>query len=352
MLAELDPARLEDFARRLASQACNRLDQQTVWTAFAAAFPGRPQGVEERRWLRAALEELAARGLLRLPSVQGRRWDKTLGVAIPTSLDLVRQARVASTGAWRAFPWHPRLQWVTDLGYLTPEQETFLYRVHRGLVEGWFQTLAPFKYRSLQLTGQEKKLYSFLGTKLFDPSRLTTDLLGCSAEIVPLAWEAVSNKPALVIFENAGPFAVARTVLAKMSDPPYGIVGYGGGTRFERSVAHLLTIGRRVEQIEYVGDLDWDGLRIAVAGQSAAHVAGLPGIRPARSIHRAMLAAASRFGNPHGWPAPIDSRPDPQLVHFLPQDVRGEALHILQAGHRIPEEVLGPVELGAVWGSN
>jgi hypothetical protein len=45
MLAELDPTRLEDFARRLTSHPRNRVDQRTLWAAFAAAFP-----VDLRAW--------------------------------------------------------------------------------------------------------------------------------------------------------------------------------------------------------------------------------------------------------------------------------------------------------------
>ncbi len=135
-----------------------------------------------------------------------------------------------------------------------------------------------------------------------------------------------------------------------MSDPPYEMVGYGGGTRFELSVPHLLTIGRPVEHLEYVGDLDWDGLRIALAGQRAARLAGLDKFQPARSIHRVMVEAARRFGRPLGWPADNDTRPNSYLADFLPEDIGGDVLRILRAGNRIPEEVLGPEELVSAWG--
>ena len=350
---ELDPARLQDFARRLGEYPRRRIDQRALWTAFAGAFPGRPQGPEERRWLLSALEHLSADGLVRLPSPRGLRWDRTAGVAVPTSVDLIRDPAPVSTGQWRAFPWHPRLQWIADLPYVSVDQEQFLHRVHEGLVQGRFRTPAPLKYRSLQLTGNEKKLQRLMETKLFSPGRLDLNLLGCASEAAPLAWESISEKPRMIIFENAGSFAVARAVLTEMPDPPYGMVAYGAGAQFELSVCYLLTIRRPIERIEYVGDLDWHGLRIALAARRAAKEAGLPDIHPANGLHQAMIEASRRFGRPLGWPfrsSPGSKRkPDASLLDFLPDEIRSDVIAVLQAGNRIPEEVLGPDEFKNAW---
>jgi len=350
---ELDPARLTDFAHRLGEHPRRRIDQRVLWSAFAASFPGRPQGPEERRWLLAALEHLAAGGFVRLPSPRGYRWDRTVGVAIPTSVDLIRNSAPVPNGLWRTFPWHPRLQWIADLPYVSGDQEQFLRKVHEGLVQGWFCTPTPLKYRSLQLTGDEKKLRRMMKTKLFGPGHLDLELLGCAADVVPLAWESISESSSVIIFENAGPFVIARTVLTEMSEPPYGMVAYGGGAGFELSVRHLLTIRRPVERIDYVGDLDWDGLRIALGARNAAKKVGLPDIHPAEGLHQAMLEASRRFGRPLGWPflsLPDGRRkPEASLLAFLPDKIRSNVATILQAGNRIPEEVLGPEELRSVW---
>ena len=354
MSSELDRRRLDSFARRLASHPRRRVGRQALWAAFAAAFPGRPQGAEERRWFLAALKELSARGLVRLPSPRGKRWDSTLGVAAPASVDLLRKEPVARDRDWRTFPWHPRLQWIADLRNVTPHQERFLRRVHEGLVDEWFSRPAPLKYRSLQLTDDEKKLGSLRRTQLFGPGRLDLELLGCLPEVLPLAWESTSRaNSSIIVFENAGPFVVARGVLSGVPDPAYGMVAYGGGARVEAAIPHLLTIGRSVEQIHYVGDIDRNGLRIALAAADAARQCGLPPVEPAPGLHRAMLEARVRFDSPQGWPhhtaGGSAKDDDTDLVAFLPEDVRSEALAVLRAGCRIPEEVLGPDELGAVW---
>jgi len=117
------------------------------------------------------------------------------------------------------------------------------------------------KYRSLQLTGDEKRLATWMGTSLFGPGRLTLPLLGCLPDVLPLAWEAVGDGGRMVIFENAGPFVVARGVLAGMSDRPFDLVGYGAGGSIVASLGHLLTIEPRPTSIAYVGDLDRAGSR-------------------------------------------------------------------------------------------
>jgi hypothetical protein len=54
----------------------------------------------------------------------------------------------------------------------------------------------------------------------------------------------------MVIFENVGPFAVARRVLSELKARPYAC---GGGRSVLAALGH---IERRVESIHYVGELD------------------------------------------------------------------------------------------------
>lgn len=88
--------------------------------------------------------------------------------------------------------------------------------------------------------------------------------------------------------------------------------------------------------------------------RQAASRLGLPEVKPAPGLHRAMLEASRRFAHPRGWPDPGRSeevREDAGfLAHFVPAPEREEVRRILEAGNRIPEEVLGPDELLAVWG--
>lgn len=353
MPSELDPRRLETFRRALAAHPKTRVAQRALWSLFATAFPGRPQGVGEREWLHAALVELANEGFLRLPAARGRRWDRTMGVAVPISVDLVRARASPSQKTWRGYPWHPRLSWITDLTSMNTEQERFLLRVHGGFVDDRFVRRVPIKYRSLELTGDEKKLERLAASQLFGPSRLTLEQLGCFPDVLPMAWEEVSPAPSIIIFENAGAFTAAHAVLRTLRNPPYGRIGYGGGAAIEDAIRYVSCIEPRVDRIAYVGDLDRDGLRIANAAARVARSAALPAVTPAAGLHRAMLTAGERFGSANGWPHASARRGaasnDAELVGWLPADVRDAVRAILAAGRRIPEEVLGPDELGAAW---
>jgi hypothetical protein len=105
-----------------------------------------------------------------------------------------------------------------------------------------------------------------------------------------------------------------------------------------------------LETIEYVGDLDHEGMQLATAANRAAIAAGLPAIAPTAAMNRAMLACAERFGHPLGWRCRSFRRKlDWVVVHFLPLELRTSVRAVIESGRRIPEEMLGPDELAAVW---
>jgi len=350
---EPDPARVADFERRLLASPRRRIDREQLWRAFADAFPGRPDGREARRWLCRALEVIAERGVIALPAPSGRRWDRSLGVPVPTSIDLCAAKEERKALEWRRFPWHARLSWIADLDRLTPAQERFLRGVHEGLVQGWFERPAPLRHRSLQLTGDEKGLERLLRTRLFAPGRLDLGMLGCAPEIPPLAWETTGDAPRAIVLENAGPFAMARDVLRALERSPYGVVVWGGGARFEASLAYLRTIGRAFDRIDYLGDIDVDGLRIATAAIARARQLGLPPIRPAPRLHEAMLEASARLGHPSGWKRRTGRKRSATALEswleFLPGPIRARVREMVLDDRRVPEEVLGPEDLERLW---
>lgn len=348
---ELDERRLDQFERGLLAGTAVRVGAQDLWRALAKVFPHRTSGPAERRLLLDALRSIEARGSIRLPPERGTRWERSMDPAVPSSVDIVRDQAVPSGYPWRTFPWHPNLHWVGQCRNLSTQQVEFLRRVHDGFVNGMFQEPAPLKYRSLQLTGDEKMLASIATTSLFGSPRLTLELLACLPDALPLAWEAVGDGGRMVIFENADPFAVARRVLVEMKARPYDLIAYGGGRGILAALGHVRTIERSVESIRYVGDLDHAGLDIAWAARRRAKELGLPAVMPAGELHRQMLLSAESFGHPQGWPAQerFAEGDRTRILDFLLPEVRGPIGVILKAGRRIPEEVLGPAELRRAW---
>jgi hypothetical protein len=344
---------LQEFLHRLASVRGTRLESRLLWEYFRDAFPYRPGGAENRRWLLMALQEAVDQGIIRLPSLRGNCWDRTVEPPLPTIVWKIQPHKIQRDESWREYPWLPQLAWVSQMATLSQEYELFLKRVQQALREGELQRLAPMKYRSLQLTGNEKRLGELIHTPLFQPGRLSLALLGCVPDVPPLALEEMRESHVALVFENAAAFRTASQVLKQYQHPPYGMLGFGGGRGFERSILHFQFIERHISRIEYVGDLDRPGLHIARGAERLAQREGLPPVLPARGLHRAMLASIRQFGYPEGLEyQDRERRNDPddeELVSWLPEDVRLECLTIIRAGKRIPEEVLGPDELQRVW---
>jgi hypothetical protein len=337
---------LARFVATLRAGPQRRIDWKGLWRAFADAFPKRPHGPEEREWLLGAIQHAVEQGVITLPSLRGKLWDRTQNPALPLAVSRVVAPVPTRDQSWRRFPWHRQLAWVSSLPVLSEEHEAFLLRVHEGLRDRAFAVEAPLRYRSLQLTGQEKRLGDLMKTSLFGPGRLSKRLLGCMREAIPFAWEETGGggRRALVL-ENAGPFHVALRYLAE-NKSPYGVVIYGGGGVFKRSVRYLAELPVAVEAVDYVGDIDWDGLDIASHAQRVAAERGLPPVSAATTFHGVMIATAGRMGHPNGWPSPKVQRQRPDALGFLEPGIRSGVEGLVARGHRIPEETLGPAEIG------
>lgn len=339
--ADLDARQLQKFEAQLRSHARLRVPLDTIWRIFARSFPNRPPGAGERAWLLRCLEFAAEDGVIRLPPPTGTRWERAGGTPrLPTSVDRVRtEAAADEVRAWKSRAWHPRLLWVLDLSWISPRQEEFLDRVHQGLVEDSFSSPAPFRHRSLELTGSEKGLEPLLGTQLFGEGRLSLEMLGVEREVLPFAWERVGAGPLALALENASPFQVARRqALATRSS--IGMVIYGAGAAFRSSVLHLGLLEEPPEAVLYVGDLDDEGMAIPQDAAVLAREKRLPPILPATAFHEAMLDAAAALGYPDGWPCAGSA--ECGALSFLETAVAPRVRGIIESGGRIPEEVLGP----------
>lgn len=335
-----DAARLKRFRDRLRGGQRRTVPQETLWTAFVAVYDDLPSGPERRTWLMAVLEELALRGDIRLPVRHGTRWDRTSIVALPMAISIMApQSSVDPRMQWRQFPWHPNLQWVFQLRSLSPDQFVFLKRVNEGLVEGWFEQQECFKYRSLQLTGDEKRLETLLKGTLFGPGCLTLEMLGCLPEALPLAVEQLSSNPRMLVFENAAPFMLARSILARTTRPRVGRLAWGAGTQILKAVRYLSTIRPQATEILYVGDLDAAGVKIAADLQRTSTM--VP-VRPATQFHQAMIESAARLGADDGWPVK-DEQPcnvSDSVIGFLEPEIQRKVATMIMRRRRIPEEVL------------
>lgn len=339
--------RITQFLRRLRAAKRRRIGLPRIWGAYRAVCGDESSGVEARVELRELLDHLCQAGDCILPSERGAGWDRTSTVALPRWVTIPATDPKTDDRSWRSFPWHPALAWVTRLATLPADHEAFLMQLQRTIVEGRLQARAPFKYRSLQLTGDEKRLEGLMATQLFGPNRLSLDLLNCDGLGLPLAHERVGAEPKMVIFENAGSFLVARRVLAQAVEAPYGIVAYGAGNQILRCVEYLTEIGG-LTAIDYVGDLDAKGIDIGATFADRVRASTGLAIMPATAIHLAMLDAAEELGFPDGWPT-ASSHQTSRACDWLSPQCADIVDRIISAGRRIPEEVVHDGHYRSIW---
>ena len=350
------------FLQQLAAAPRQRIALEQLWQILAVACPVRPQGSRDREWLLTMLAAAHEAGQVRLPAESGPHWDRTQQPILPAWVERVA-TRVARPRPWRTVAWHPALAWVASLDALAPRDQVMLERLNTVLRHGGYQELVPRTLRSLELTGDEKRLTEMGGSALFRADRLTWALLGCQPDVHPMAWERVGSGGRVLVVENHETFVlvtrlldqhrVTRTSTNRTSSVPYDVIAYGNGLTAPVSIGWLTRLTPAPTALHYLGDLDRFGLDIALATQNAANAYGLPVLEPAPGLHARMLARAAELDHPIGWPRVLSRRParsDDDLVAFLPPALQEGVRNLLVADHRIPEEVLAPADWRSLLG--
>lgn len=307
-----------------------RIDRAGLWRAFTEAVPSAHGSVDARRLLAEAIAELAAAGEL-VPSQAADDGTPPL----PRSVKLTRPAAAsdragsAGTGAvgtGAAEPWHPEL--AAAAGVRAPSETVRL--VNRWLFAGGTRAeVVPLRERALEITGDEKAFDAGL------PAPLTPEILRAVRVRLPLHREPVGEGPVLLVVENAD--TVHSLVRALRDDPgPVGAVAWGAGTAFTSSVLSLAAAPPVA--IRYFGDLDAAGLRIPARASVLGEAEGLPPVRPATGLYRALLE--------HGRPAPAGAA-DHSDVDWLEPAQRGPVRDLFAAGQRLAQEAVGRRVLAA-----
>ncbi len=272
-----------------------------VLTAWAAACPERSLEGDRFAALVAALDELAATGMVELPARPS--WDRTVVPALPRFVRLPAARRRRPGRPWRDHPWCAELSWASGLVALSEEGFAALAAVNRWLAgPGRGAAVAPVQVRSLEIFGDEKRLLALASTSLFAPGRLSLDLLAARRYPPPIAHERVGAGGVWLVVENADSFWL--TVDAARRSEAVDVVAWGAGRAVAQSLLSLAERPDPVERILYWGDVDPDGVDIATAAAAAAATVGLPPVEPAAALWRA-TACRPRQGEGEilGWPS-------------------------------------------------
>ncbi|MBO4236613.1 MULTISPECIES: DUF2399 domain-containing protein [Pseudonocardia] len=305
----------ERLAELLAASGRTRIPRSAVRAAFLQADPTMVGSVDARRNLAGVLAELAAAGVL---EPTGRTDD---GVPpLPNSVRLVRPRTDAAPAADRG-PWHPALAGAADLrrpSRVLLQVNDWLFAHASRAVE------VPLRERALEITGDEKAFDGPL------PGGLTPEVLRARRVVPPLHRERLpGGGPVLLVVENADTLDSLRRALAP--DPgPVGGLAWGAGNAFTASVLALRDDPPAA--VRYFGDVDAAGLRIPRAASDLAAAHGLPPVRPATGLYRALLR--------HGRPASARTV-DHSDVEWLDAGLRGPVRDLFAAGARLAQEAVG-----------
>ena len=317
-----------------------------VWQAFDECH--RHILPERRRHVLAdALSGLAENDKIKLPVPKSPNWDRTETPPLPTQIVLTIEAK-RSEQPWRVHTWHPSLAWVSRERTLSPAQFEFLQRVNNGLYGNKFQEVVTKKYRSLTLTGHEKRLDSLERTNLFAPDRLTPELLGYEEIPSPLRHHRIRPGGRWLVFENEELYGlVVKASVAQgghLPNFPWDAVACGHGHKSTTALKWFVALAEEVKEIEYIGDIDKAGLNILDIFKRTSVSLGLPEVQPAESLVQEMQAEASRLGWQNGLQQQgVQAVPNDQAeaaAQSLPEAHRAWAVNMLTGGRRVPEEIL------------
>jgi hypothetical protein len=304
---------------------------------LAAADPASVGDPRARQHLLEALQGLADAGELTLPARRRGNWDERSDPPLPAWVNRPSRPKPAPRPPSRVWP--AVLEPAAALAR-RPDELALLEAIARWLREDPEPVRVPVEERSLQLLGHEKALGPQLRNRLFQAGALSLELLACYPTPLPFASQHVpgAGPTRLLVSENNAGYHSLLTAARAHAAVPDLHLAWGGGKQFPVGIEGVALLRPRPAALLYLGDLDLDGLRIAVAAARRATALELPSLQPAAPLYRAL--------RDHGVPQRDSSNPGTptdhdRLLAWLPADLREFAADLLAAGERIAQETVG-----------
>lgn len=319
-----------------------RVELDGIHQAFHEAFPHLDGSPERRSRIRAMLDALAGRNLIRLPADLRRGWQAPPTPALPLFLSLIRSPVQKPAGFdHRSFPWRAELAFVVSLKQLrNPYEARQLHEFFKA--GGATRPIVPVKERSLQIFGDEKRLEKIVDGELFRPGRLTLADLRCrvATQILTFCPCPRPNRNPIIIIENEATFHSFCRLNHQLS--LFAGVVYGCGNVVTKAVDFLRELTQRVGSgYVYFGDLDAAGINIAL--RVRAKMDGVP-FDPAELYYSALL----------DMPGTVD--PETESVNKMSLEwfspvLRAKIKARLESVGRLPQEWIGWEALCAMHGA-
>jgi hypothetical protein len=290
---------------------------------------------ERRQQLLTALNLLAEEGVVVLPKAKSS-WSAFGTPSLPNTVSILRTEAVAPA-AEEAFAWLPELAFAVEARHTAQREK--LRTLNDFLIANpeVRQGRVPYRERSLQIFGDEKFFDTSCGLR--DGAlwgKLPLASLGAYAPEHPLPREDFpgSSRACMLVVENLHTFETL--VVCNRREPEYRSIVMGSGNAVLGSAGGIRVALERSgsEQIEYFGDLDPEGVRIAARlADTVKSTAGLE-MLPAVRLYRGLLEIGVRRAL--GAPTVLTARSAEWLQPTLASKVMTE----WAAGQWLPQEGL------------
>jgi len=325
-------------------QQRQRIPLDTIWDLFHAHVPAKLTRTDARAKLATVLQSYAGAELIELPRSK-RLWDDSAAPRLPLWACLKPEDTGPARVDHRAIPWPHELAFVAELARV--EQLDELLAIKGFLARGGrSRELVPKRERSAELFRDEKRLDALMRSALFEPGRLSLDVLRCHEVVAPMVFErgppSSEGRPLLIV-ENLHTYASFRRWNEQHGE--YAAVAFGHGAAFRKSVRDIPRLREAVggREIEYFGDLDAKGIEIPC--ESAVTLREVSGLK---------LVTASRWYEllldcDPGFPQPPTKRAVdvPRVLSWLPTALSHRVADLFARGLRLPQELVGWEQLQA-----
>jgi hypothetical protein len=251
-----------------------------------------------------ATRALAQAGHLTLPSdrtpdARRKNYDGRCRPAFPVFVTVVQTVQRTASPARLQHPWHP------DLAFLASQSSLRNEDVWLAL-DGWLKAkgsgtdVMAMRERSYEIFGNEKKFEEVRNYRAFDAGLITLEHFRCEETPEPLVARVYQNSAtrSALIVENKDTFRSACIVNAEYRH--YAAVVFGEGAAFPGRVEGLALVSDAVDitEIDYFGDIDAEGFKIARQASVALSARGQPyTFHLATHLYRCLLSCGKASGS-------------------------------------------------------
>jgi hypothetical protein len=315
-----------------------RLSFEIVMKYFLEIFPQFVETPERTTILKFLLNQLQAEGWLEFPSARNKdAWYQDSNSNCPRWITLVIEDVSSSESLQKIIA---ETIWVKEL-HFAPElrlrrQIEMAARINEFLkCRRNDMMMVPLRERAVEIFGDEKKLDSLVRKSTLFNGRLPLSLIGAFEVDPPLSFTQFESKSQVIlILENYHSYWSFCEWNHRTLE--YRAIIYGAGNAILRSNYSLSRILSQTNAsvVEYLGDLDEAGLRIAIELFNS-HYSEFRYFFPASRFYKWLLEKGNKRETAARAKAPSG------LHSFFGEETTSLILDLIDEGKWIPQESLG-----------